>query len=171
MAETSQWRAPVCIVMLFLIAAFLIEGRELVIFTRSFNEVRNAWLPVQAVVEEKSMATVERRSSGTRSSAVAHVMRFAASVRARYTVNGTPYDVVAVGWSEPRQVFAKWEGAGLELGRVIPIRVDPQAPDHATLLGEWTPASSIVFGRLFGIELLILCAMMVCGKFVIRRSG
>jgi hypothetical protein len=171
MAETSQWRASACIVMLFLIAAFIIEGRELLNFERSFNEVRGSWLPVQAAVEEKWIATVERRSGSTRAGAVAYVTQFAPGVRAHYTVNGKPYDVAALGWSEPLRAFAQWEGRGVETGRVIPIRVDPQAPDHATLLGEWTPASSIIFGRLFGIELLILCAMIVCGKFVIRRTA
>src|SRR5450432_2267775 len=171
MAETSQWRASVCIVMLFLVAAFVIEGRELVIFTRSFNDVRNSWLPVQAVVEEKWIATVERKSVSTRSGAAAHITLFATGVRARYTLNNKTYDAAAFGWAEPLHVVAQWEGTGLEVGRVISVRVDPQAPDHPTLLGEWTPASSVVFGRFLATELVILCAIIFCGKFAVRSDG
>jgi hypothetical protein len=34
--ETAQWRGSVCILLLFFIVAFFIEGRELLIFTRTF---------------------------------------------------------------------------------------------------------------------------------------
>jgi hypothetical protein len=49
--------------------------------------------------------------------------------------------------------------------------VRPDALDHATLLGDWNPASTVVFGRFIAAEIALLCAIVICGKFVIRRSA
>jgi hypothetical protein len=168
--EAAQWRAPVLILLLFFITALVIEGRELVIFTRAFTNVRASWMPVRALVEQSVIATSERRSGSTRSSAVAHVTLFIAGAKVRYALNGETHEVDALGWGERLRILSQWETGGVEAGRTISIRVQPDSPDHATLLGEWTPASSVVFGRFVGTEIAMLCGIAVCGKFVIRRS-
>jgi hypothetical protein len=85
--ETARWRGSVCILLLFFIVAFFIEGRELLIFTRTFIEVHTTWRPVQGLVQENLIATSERRSSSTRSSAVAHITLFTVGAKVRYTLN------------------------------------------------------------------------------------
>jgi hypothetical protein len=35
--------------------------------------------------------------------------------------------------------------------------------------GEWTPPSLVQFGRYIAMEIMLLGALVVCGKFVIRR--
>jgi hypothetical protein len=170
-AETSQRRAPVVILLMFFVAAFDIEGRQLVIFTRTFPEIRNSWLPVQASVEDSFIATSERHSASTRSGAVAHVTLFTAGAKVRYTRSGETYDVTALGWDESWRALSQWETSGVEAGRTIFIRVLPEAPDHATLLGEWTPASSVVFGRHIATEIAMLCGIVLGGKLAIRRAA
>jgi hypothetical protein len=51
------------------------------------------------------------------------------------------------------------------------MRVHPDAFDHATLLGEWAMASSVVFGRFLATEIAMLCGIVVCGKFAIQRAA
>jgi hypothetical protein len=168
---TAEWRAPVCILLLFLVAVFVIEGRDLVIFTRAFTEVRSSWLPVQALVVETSIATSERRSASTRSGVVGHITLFIAGAKVRYTLNDKTYDVDALGWEERLRSFSRWETAGVRPGRSVSVRVDPEAPDHATLLGDWTPASLVVFGGFIATELALLCGILIGGKFAIRRTA
>jgi hypothetical protein len=169
--ETARWRGSVCILLLFLIVAFFIAGRELLIFTRTFIEVHTSWLPVQGLVQESLIATSERRSSSTRSSAVAHITLFTVGAKVRYTLNDKTYGVTASGWGEYFRRLSEWEQSGVEAGRSISIRVRPDALDHATLLGDWNPASTVVFGRFIAAEIALLCAIVICGKFVIRRSA
>jgi hypothetical protein len=128
--ETARWRGSVCLLLLFFIAVFLIEGRELVIFTRSFLGVRTAWLPVQGLVQESLIATSERRSSSTRSSAVAHITLFTVGAKVRYTLNDKTYGVTASGWGEYFRRLSEWEQSGLEAGRSISLRVRPDALDQ-----------------------------------------
>jgi hypothetical protein len=169
--QTAQWRPLVCILLLFFIAVFFVEGGELVRFTRTFIEVRASWLPVHALVKESLIATSERRSSGTRSGAVAHITVFTLGAKVRYMLNEKTYEVTAFGWGEDYRTFSQWEQSGVEAGRSISIRVRPDAPDHATLLGEWTPASSVVFGRFIATEIAMICAIVICEKFAIRRAA
>src|SRR5580700_2381821 len=89
--ETARWRGSVCLLLLFFIAVFLIEGRALVIFTRSFLGVRTAWLPAQGLVQESLIATSGRRGSGMRSAAVVHTMLFTDGVRVRYAFHDKPH--------------------------------------------------------------------------------
>lgn len=169
--ETARWRGSVCLLLLFFIAVFLIEGRELVIFTRSFLGVRTAWLPVQGLVQESLIATSERRSSRMRSAAVAHTMLFTVGAKVRYTLHDKTHEVTASGWEEPFRILSEWEQFGLKAGNSISIRVHPDAFDQATLLGEWTPASSVVFGRFLATEIAMLCGIVICGKFAIQRAA
>jgi len=158
-------------IVTFFIVAFFIEGRELLIFTRTFIEVHTAWLPVQGLVQESLIATSERRSSSTRSSSVTHITLFTVGAKVRYTLNDKTYGVTASGWGEYFRRLSEWEQSGVEAGRSISIRVRPDALDHATLLGEWTPVSSVVFGRFIAAEIALFCAIVICGKFAIRRSA
>ncbi len=169
--ETARWRGSVCLLLLFFVAVFLIEGRELLIFTRTFLAVRTAWLPVQGLVRESLIATSERRSGGMRSAAVVHITLFTVGAKVRYTLHDKTYEVTASGWGEPFRRLSEWEQSGLGAGRSISMRVHPDAFDHATLLGEWTMASSVVFGRFLATEIAMLCAIVVCGKFAIRRAS
>ena len=168
--QSAQWRGSICILLLFLIGAFFIEGRELVIFTRTFFEVRNAWLPVQGLVQESLIATSERRSSGARATSATYITVYTVGARVRYTLNVKTYEVIAFGWDEYFRKLSEWEQPGVQAGRSIPIRVRPDTPDHATLLGEWTPPSSMVLGRYIATEIALLCTIVVCGKFAIRRA-
>jgi hypothetical protein len=61
------------------------------------------------------------------------------------------------------------EAREIHKGERIPVRVSPFANDHATLLGEWNAASTIVFARLILIELALIGMLVICGKFAIRR--
>ena len=158
-------------IVIFFIAVFVIEGRELVIFTRTFMEVRTAWLPVQGLVQESLIATNERRSSSVRSAAVAHITVFTVGAKVRYTLNDKTYVATTLGWEEYFRRFSEWGQSGIEVGRPISIRVRPDALDHATLLGERTPASLVVFGRLIAAEMALFCAAVICGKFAIRRTA
>jgi hypothetical protein len=173
MAEQSarwRWRGGVLIIWFFLVAVCLIEGRDLVIFTQTFVEVRSSWRPLQAVVKESSIASRAARSSGDSRGPPAHITLFTVVATVHYTLNDEPYDVAAAGWEERYRMFSQWEQSGLDPGRSVAIRVRPDAPEHATLLGEWTPPSLVQFLRYIATEILVLCAIIVCGKFVIRRA-
>jgi hypothetical protein len=39
--------------------------------------------------------------------------------------------------------------------------VRPDALDHATLLVDWNPASTVVFGRFIAAEIALLCAIII----------
>jgi hypothetical protein len=155
---------------LFLAAVFLIEGRDLVIFTQRFAEVRTYWLPVRAVVKDGSIATREARSGGNSRAAPAHLVLFTVVATVHYTLADRTYDVAAGGWEERFRIFSRLEQSGIEAGREIAIRVRPDAPDHATLLGEWTPPSLVQFARYIAVELLLLCGIIVCARFTFRRA-
>ncbi|HEY0800523.1 MAG TPA: DUF3592 domain-containing protein [Steroidobacteraceae bacterium] len=146
---------------------FLVVGRDLVIFARTFAEFRSAWLPVQAVVKESSIASRAARSSGNSRAAPSQITLVTVVAMVHYRLNERTYDVAASGWEERYRTFSRWEQFGLEAGRAVAIRVRPDDPDHATLLGEWTPPSVVPFGRYIATEILVLCALIVCGKFII----
>lgn len=168
--ESAEWRGWVCILLVFFVAAFVIEGRALVILTRTFVEVRSGWLPVQGLVQKSLIATSQRRSSSARSAPVASITIYTVGARVSYALNDKAYEVTALGWGEYFRKLSQWEQSGLEPGRSIPIRVRPDAPDHATLLGEWTPPSVVLFGRYIATEIALLCVIVICGKFAIRRT-
>ena len=96
---TTRWRwgGGVLLIWVFLAAAFLIEGRDLVIFTQTFAEVRKVWLPMQALVKDSSIAVRTARSSGN-SRAPSHILLFTVVAMVHYTLNEKPYDVTAGGW-------------------------------------------------------------------------
>lgn len=173
MAEpTKSWRwgGAVLILGLFLATVFLIEGRDLVTFTQAFVEVRKNWLPVRAVVEDTSIASRWARSSGNSRAAPANLLLFTVVATVQYKLDERTYDVAAGGWEERYRIFSRLEQSGLEAGRAIVIRVRPDALDHATLLGEWSPPSLVQFGRYIAAELLLLCGIIVCARFTFRRD-
>jgi hypothetical protein len=157
------------LIWLFLAIAFVIEGSELVKFTQTFADVRSSWQPVQAVVKQSSIASRAARSSGTWRAAPGYITLFAVVAIVHYQLNDKIYDVTAAGWENRYRIFSQWEQSGLERGRPVAIRIRPDAPDHATLLGEWTPPSLVQFGRYVAMEIMLLGALVVCGRFVIRR--
>jgi hypothetical protein len=166
----SQWRGWVCVLLLFFFAAFIIEAREFVNFAQTFSQVHNTWLPVQAHVDEVFIATSERRSGSTRTGAVGHITRFTFGAKVRYTIDGQAHGIVALAWEEPFGRLSQWGGRDLHAGATTVVRVSPSASDHATLIGEWNPVSTTVFARLLTAELALIVAMIVCGRFAIRRA-
>jgi hypothetical protein len=170
--QTTRWRwhGGVLGLGLFLGILFLIEGRDLVIFTQNFAEVRKYWLPVQAVVKNSSIAYRSARSSGNSRAAPARIMLYTVFAEVSYTLDERSFDVAAGGWEERYRIFSRWEQSGLEAGRTVRIRIRPDAPDHATLLGEWSPPSLVQFARYIAVELLLLCGVIVCARFMIQRA-
>ena len=167
----TQWRGWICLLFLFFLAAFLIEARELVIFARTFTEIRNTWLAVPARVEETLIATGERRSSNTGSGAVGHITLFTVGAKVRYTTENQSYDAVALGWGERLRTLSQWEGRDIQVGKSITVRVSPSASDHATLIGEWNPPSTMVLVRLIATELALIGGMWICAKFAVKRAA
>jgi len=165
-----QWRSWVCLLFIFFLAAFFIEARELADFSRTFIEIRNAWRPRQAVVEGSVIATSERRSSSTRTMAVAHISLFTVGAKVNYTTENQLHDAIALGWDERLRVLSQWEARDIQKGASITVRVSPAASDHVTLLGEWNAVSVIVFARLIATELALIGALVICGTFAIRRT-
>jgi hypothetical protein len=165
-----QWRGWVCLLFVFCLAAFFIEAREFATFAQTFIEIRNSWRPRQAVVEGTVIATSERRSSSTRTLAVAHITLFTVGAKVSYTTENQLHDAVALGWDERLRVLSQWEARDIQKGASITVRVSPGASDHVTLLGEWNAVSVTVFARLIATELALLGALVICGKFAIRRS-
>jgi hypothetical protein len=170
--QTRRWRwgGGVLGLGLFLAAVFLIEGRDLVIFTQRFAEVRKYWLPVRAVVKDSSIATREARSGGNSRAAPGYLVLFTVVATVHYTLDERTYDVAATGWEERYRIFSRLEQSGLEAGRPIEIRVRPDAPDHATLLGEWSPPSLVQFARYIAVEVLLLGGIIVCARLTFRRA-
>jgi hypothetical protein len=171
MAEpTRRWRGggAVFVLGLLLAAAFLVEGRELAIFTQNFAEVRKYWRPVRAVVNDSSIATRQARSSGNSRGAPGRVVLYTVVATVHYKLDESIYHAAAAGWEERYRIFSRWEQSGLEAGREIVIRVRPDAPDHPTLLGEWSPPSLVQFARYIATELLLLSGIIVCARFTWR---
>lgn len=166
----SQWRGWVCLLFLFFLAAFLIEAREFADFSHTFTEIRNTWQPLQALVEGTVIATGERRSGSTRTGAVAHITVFTVGARVRYTTENQSYDAIALGWDESLRMLSRWEARDIHVGESIRVRVSPFASDHVTLLGEWNAASVTVFARLVATALALIGALVICGKFAIKRT-
>jgi len=168
---TAQWRSWVLIPLVFFIAALGIEGHELYTFTQTFREVRSGWLPVQATANGTIIATTERRSASTRTSAVGQVMVYVAGASVRYSLAGKDYSGAALGWAERLRPLSRLELKGIEPGQTIAIRVRRDTPDQATLLGEWTAPSVVPFAFLVAVEFVLLGLIVLCGRFAVRQPA
>jgi hypothetical protein len=169
-APPAQWRTPVCMLFLFLLAAFVSQAYEGVKFANTFMAVRSSWLPAQGLVLENLIASSERRSASTRVGAVAHINLYTAGARVSYSIDNGIYHGPAMGWEEALKPLSNWEASGLIAGHTIPIRLDPQDLGHATLLGEWNRVSVTVFARYLATLVALLCGLMTCAKFAIKRE-
>lgn len=167
--DNPQWRVSVCLLWLFLAAVLVIGAQDLVSFTRRFFDIRSAWVPVEATVIETSIGAAERKSASTRNGAASHITVWTVSALVRYRVNGQSFAGLASGWPEYYKTFATLEQGAIVAGNSIMVRVDPNAPAKASLLGEWTRPSTIVFARMIALELIALAALIVAGKFAIKR--